>query len=516
MTYAQSNKIQKGNLDILKKHIEFLSDDKLEGRRTGMPGERMAADYVIKQFKKAGITATKTYPDYLQPFEVKDGKKIERSELVLNGHSLKLSDEFFPLSWSANGVINLTSEIILFDVSPFINENNQNPHFDLRSELYDVVKSLNKNNSVIIIHSGKLTDNLKFESTDKNPPLSVPVFYLTQKGTEFLKVDTNVVRGEVLIQESSRTGHNVIGYINNSAKHTVVLGAHYDHLGFGEDGNSLYTGKTNMIHNGADDNASGTAALLLLADRLKKSGLQNNNYMLVAFSGEELGLFGSKYFTEHLPENVGDINYMINMDMLGRLNDSTHALTIGGFGTSPTWNTAIKTADVYFKIKIDSSGSGPSDHTSFYRKNIPVLFFFTGTHSDYHKPSDDAANINYPGEIKVIDYIFNVIKKTNQSGKIEFSKTRELVSGGSSFKVTLGIMPDYTFTGNGVKVDGVSPGRPAEKAGILQGDVIYKLGDFDVHDVQTYMQALNKFDKKQTTNVFINRSEKQLIFTVTF
>ncbi len=515
-THAQNNKQLRKDVSVLKSHIEFLADDKLEGRRTGTKGEKLAAKYLIKRFKKAGLAAVTDCPDFIQSFELKDEKNIIAGSLYINDKPLILYEDFFPMSWSGNGKFNDTKNFIFYDIAQFIKENENNPHFDLKPALYERLKQF-KTSVIILFNNGSVADNLSFEKNDKSVSLSIPVFYVKDSARKkFLKVADPVISGELHLQNDLRTGHNVVGYIDNAATHTVIIGAHYDHLGFGEDGNSLYTGTNPMIHNGADDNASGTAALIILAKKLKKSGLTNNNYLFVAFSGEELGLYGSKYFAEHLPVQLTGINYMINMDMLGRLNDSTHALTIGGYGTSNVWNTIIQNPDNYFRIKTDSSGSGPSDHTSFYRKNIPVLFFFTGTHRDYHKPSDDADKINYTGEIKIINYIFNVISKTDKAGKIDFLKTREVAAGRSSFKVTLGIMPDYTFSGDGVLVDGVTDGRPAIKAGILQGDIIYKLGAFDIHDVQTYMQALNKFEKGQATDAHIRRGDKNLIFTVTF
>ena len=218
------------------------------------------------------------------------------------------------------------------------------------------------------------------------------------------------------------------------------------------------------IHNGADDNASGTAAMIELSKLIKASNLKKYNFLFIAFSGEELGLYGSKYFTDHPTINLSTTNYMINLDMVGRLSDSTHGLNIGGYGTSPTWGQMLSAKDNYFTIKFDSSGTGPSDHTSFYRKDIPVLFFFTGVHSDYHKPTDDATKINYIGELKVINYIYDIVEATNKKEKLIFTKTREAsMSAKSSFKVTLGIMPDYTYSGSGVRVDGVSDGKIAQK-----------------------------------------------------
>jgi aminopeptidase YwaD len=204
------------------------------------------------------------------------------------------------------------------------------------------------------------------------------------------------------------------------------------------------------------------------------------------------------------------------MDMVGRLNDSTHGLTIGGYGTSPTWGQIIKKENAFFKLNLDSSGSGPSDHTSFYKKDIPVLFFFTGSHKDYHKPSDDADKINYNGELQVIKYIQNIIAQTDKLDKLTFTKTREVSMGKSSFKVSLGVMPDYTFSGNGVLVDGVSENRPAQKAGIKVGDVLIQLGEHKFSDVQSYMGALNKFNKGETTNVKVMRGKDEIVLPITF
>ncbi len=386
---AQStNRADKKSLCRIKKSVSFLANDKLEGRRTGTAGEKLAYEYISKKFKKAGLLPYGDAGTYLQAFEASSKEK--------------------------------------------------------------------------------------------------------------------------------RTGHNVVGYIDNKATSTIVLGAHFDHLGYGEDKNSMYSGSTPMIHNGADDNASGTASLIELAKWLKKSNLKKYNYLLIAFSGEELGLFGSKYFTEHATIPIKSVNYMINMDMVGRLNDSSRSITVGGYGTSPTWGQLIKQDHSYLRIKLDSSGSGPSDHTSFYRKDIPVLFFFTGTHSDYHKPTDDKEKINYNGMLQIIAYIKNILTTTNDQEKLAFTKTREVSMGRTSFKVTMGLMLDYTFAGPGIFVEGVSSGKPAEKAGILKGDIILQLGEYAIPDVENYMKALGKFDKGQTTTVKLKRGNQELILPVVF
>ena len=211
---------------------------------------------------------------------------------------------------------------------------------------------------------------------------------------------------------------------------------------------------------------------------------------------------------------------MINMDMVGRLNDSSKVLTIGGYGTSPVWGELFskmtpKTNPLVFKF--DSSGTGPSDHTSFYRMDIPVLFFFTGLHTDYHKPSDDFNKINYNGELQIIKTIENLVTATNTKGKLPFTKTREAQTSTSArFSVTLGVMPDYTFTGAGLRVDGVSDNKPAQKAGIKAGDIITQLGAHSISSMEAYMQALSKFKKGDSTTVKYKRGNETLEASVTF
>jgi hypothetical protein len=254
-----------------------------------------------------------------------------------------------------------------------------------------------------------------------------------------------------------------------------------------------------------------------LAKYLKGSKLKNNNYLFICFSGEELGLFGSKYFTSHPTIPLETVNYMINCDMVGRLNDSTHALTVGGYGTSPAWSKILSQKTKTLSVKFDSSGIGPSDHTSFYLKNIPVLFFFTGIHPDYHKPTDDVDKINFNGELSVIQYIQNVLKETNKTDKLSFLKTREPQMGTSPrFTVTLGIMPDYSYTGQGVRADAIIDGRTAQKAGMMPGDVVVKLGDYVVTDIYNYMDALSKYKKGEATTVTILRENKTETLNIIF
>ena len=384
------------DLGNIKIDVETLSDDKMEGREVGTPGEKMAAEYIASRMKAIGLSpkGTKDYYQY------------------------------------------------------FVKKNSTNPH------------------------------------------------------------------GEVNDGDPSIKGTNVVGYIDNGAKQTVVIGAHYDHLGYGGFG-SLYVGPP-AIHNGADDNASGVAGMLHIAEALKMQQYHNNNYMFIAFSGEEKGLWGSNYFAKHPTIGKEGINYMINMDMIGRLGDERKLLMYGS-GTSPVWQEVLPSdKDHTFAIKDDPSGMGPTDHTSFYLEDIPVLSFFTGQHSDYHKPTDDAHLINYVGINEITDFILKVINATQSKGKLPFTKTKDASQEKMSFKVTLGVMPDYLYDGEGMKMDGVKEDRPAGNAGMIKGDVVVKMGDLPIKDMQDYMKALGKFEPGQTVPVTILRKGKAMVLPVTF
>ncbi|MFM2286273.1 MAG: hypothetical protein RLZZ543_1770, partial [Bacteroidota bacterium] len=286
----------------------------------------------------------------------------------------------------------------------------------------------------------------------------------------------------------SGKANNVIGYLDNKAATTIIIGAHMDHLGDGSDGHSLDPHAKGEIHNGADDNASGTAGVIELARfYATNSEKEKFNFLFICFSGEELGLLGSEYFANHPTIDLSKVNCMINMDMIGRLKTDKPVLEVSGVGTAKEWLPLVKSfSSAAMEIKTDSAGVGPSDHTSFYNKQIPVLHFFTGTHADYHKPSDDIEKINAQGEEAVLMVISGVIAKLPAS-KMEFLKTRNPSMGSSaSFKVTLGIMPSYADDSGGLKAEAVLDGKPAFKAGMKDGDIINQIGEYKVTGIQTY------------------------------
>lgn len=529
-TVGYAQKQPKKLISALEKHTYFLASDELQGRRVGDPGEEKAAAYIADQFKKNGLLPKGT-ADYFQPFTINDGKRVDPStSLSINGNTLQYGIDFDVLSNSTNGKISgdaspsiqESNQPWFIDLADALDENKENPHFDLNNLLAEKIKNANsKQASGIVFYNSTGQDIITFNGKDRSEPTPFPVIFLKKTAANKHITDpssTYHITSAVSLSPKTRSARNVVGWIDNGAPLTIVIGAHLDHLGFGEDGNSMIKGGTPAIHNGADDNASGTASLIELSSALKKSKQKKFNYLLIAFSAEELGLNGSKYFVENPTISLNTVNYMINMDMVGRMNDSTKTITLGGYGTSPSWKNMIDgVKNKSFTIKYDSSGTGPSDHTSFYRKDIPVLFFFTGLHTDYHKPSDDADKINYNGMAQVVQFIQQLIEGDKPAQKIAFTKTRETQTTTSArFTVSMGIMPDYSYGGNGVRVDGVSDNRPAKKAGILAGDIVKQLGDYKTSSVEAYMQALSKFKKGDKTTAVVLRKEQEISFEIVF
>ncbi len=311
--------------------------------------------------------------------------------------------------------------------------------------------------------------------------------------------------------------NNVIGFLDNGAEYTIAIGAHYDHLGMVDgEGSSLEAHPENKIHNGADDNASGVAGVIELARYFKNNGkTEPFNFLFLCFSGEELGLIGSKRFCENPTYPLSKLNYYLNMDMIGRFREEK-GLVIQGVGTSDLFPQIIQYSPTKIKITLDSSGTGPSDYTSFYLKQVPVLGFFSGAHSDYHKATDDVGKINLDGEVKILDYIAEIIEGTCTFDKQIFQTTKEATTQPRDFKVTLGILPDYAFDKKGLRLDGVSDNRPAAKAGLKVGDIIIKMGEYNIENIYSYMDVLEKFNKTDRTMLVFVRDGKELRAEVEF
>jgi hypothetical protein len=315
------------------------------------------------------------------------------------------------------------------------------------------------------------------------------------------------------VTDSSLNAKNLLGYIDNGGSRTVILGAHYDHLGMGGEG-SLYRGEP-AIHNGADDNASGVATLLKLTRMLQEWPEAKDNYLIILFSGEEIGLLGSNFFAKNPTLDLDQVAYMINLDMVGRLREDK-TLSVSGTGTTAVWPQMLNSLNPGFKLVLDESGVGPSDHTSFYLQDIPVLHFFTGQHEDYHKPSDDAEKLNYEGMEEIAAYLFDLVKALEGQENLAFRETKNEREDLPAFKVAMGVMPDYLYTGNGMRIDGVTENRPAGKAGLQKGDVVVRMGDSTITDIYSYMRALSVFEAGDTTTVVVDREGEKVSAKLTF
>lgn len=326
-----------------------------------------------------------------------------------------------------------------------------------------------------------------------------------------LSITTDVVRKEI-------PAYNVVGVLEGSdpvlKKENIIIGAHYDHLGRGGEGSGSLAPVSGEIHHGADDNASGTAGLIELArvfnaqrPRLKRT------IIFIAFGGEEEGLLGSSYYVNNpltpLPNTVA----MFNMDMIGRMKDSK--LTIGGVGTAKEWRDIIgQKSD--FSLTLNEDGFGRSDHSSFYGKQVPVLFFFTGVHTDYHKPSDTFEKINYNDQARILSLVARIVRDVDGADKrLTYTTAKsDATPRTGGFRVYLGTIPNYGEGNNGLLVDGVREGSPAEKAGVKAGDRIVKIGEREIKNVYDYTFALGELKAGQEYVFEVMRGTEKLTLKV--
>ncbi|MBL8001213.1 MAG: M28 family peptidase [Flavobacteriales bacterium] len=527
--------------DQMKYDVQYLASDLLEGRETGTRGEQLAYTYIAQKYASIGLMPYGDSATYLQAYTFAAEPEVGPGTVLQIGRKkLALHEDFYPLSSSASiqaftklqrlefGIeapdlgrneyegVDVTGKAVAFSIS---SPDGIHPHskflahHDLRARIDNAIK--HGAAAVILFNEDPNAEDPRERLSSKVEPCSVPVVFLTKNGLKKLGQDGNPVAIGVEIRRPQRTGHNVVGMIDNGRKDVVVIGAHFDHLGFGDEG-SLHRGEP-AVHNGADDNASGVAVLLQLArDLAEMDEARGNNYLFIAFSGEEKGLYGSNYWTKHPTVPIERLNYMINLDMVGRV-DSAGNMGINGVGTSPAWAELQRIKVGGFTLKTTDSGIGPSDHTSFYLQGVPAIHFFSGTHADYHKPSDDEDKVNYDGMLRTARFIESLVTNLNDDGKVAFTKTQEVsTEDAPRFKVTLGVVPDYMFDGKGMRIDGITDGKPAAKAGLQVGDVVVRIGDKDVTDMMSYMKALSAFSKGDTVPVKVLRKGSEVEANVTF
>ncbi len=559
----------------LKKHVEFLASQKLAGRYPGTGGELEAATYISNCFQGYGLTPFGS--NGFQSFQVTTGiKKGPANSLAINGLPGAADKDFIPVSISDNGKLN--AEMVFLGYGFKIKTDSLNwddyagmevkgkialillgapepgkdattdPFADYGSIRAKLLNARDAGVAGVILVAGPAydaKDELEF-GTVKESSAGLPVIHATRAlinaslAAQSFKVEDAEahmngshkpqskalgvkaqLQTDVITQ--SATTENVIGWIQardtGASQEWIVVGAHFDHLGMGGTGSNSRVQDTVGVHPGADDNASGVASIIEVAgylssmkDRLKRS------VMFVAFTGEEMGLLGSKYFVANSPIPVSNISAMFNMDMVGRPNEEKR-LAINGTGTAVEMDSLlsqVKPGNLTWAKSPE--GFGPSDHASFYSASIPVLYFSTGAHVDYHTPQDTPDKLDYNNMAEISKQVAALIVSADKTPKaLTFKEAgpKNSDSGRRKLKVTLGIMPDVSGTeNNGLRVEFATPGKPAQLAGITKGDRIVAINGLPVTSIYDYMTRLQSLKLGQTVSVELIRADKKVVVLV--
>jgi len=563
----------------LQHQIGFLASDSLKGRKPGMPEEVIAAGYIRDQFKNAGLILLGK--EGFQEFElVSDIIAGDNNSLVIDGTPALLNKDFTPLSFSSNGTVSAQAVFAGYGFELDLDSLKWNDYagMDVKGKWVMILRGdpePDKPNSLFLSYEQERTkvltakdkgavgvlfvtpsdidkeDVLMHLQYDKTPAdAGIPVFHITRSLADRILASMNYslsdletsiksnhapsslflpveIRGTAdVIQHKVKT-NNVVGMIRGNdpvlSQEYILIGAHYDHLGWGGENSGSRVPDEHAVHNGADDNASGTAGLIELAQKLQsEASALKRSIMFVAFTGEEMGLLGSKEFVRNPPVSLKQVKAMINMDMIGRMNPDSKLISVGGTGTSAESDTIIATLSLGrpFKVSRTPDGYGPSDHAAFYSENIPVFYFTTGAHEDYHTPADDASKIDYQGETEVLGMVHDLtVLLAARPEPLVFREagSKQGARYGRGLKVTLGIIPDMVSTDNkGLRVDGTRKGGPAERSGIRKGDVITSLDGQPVTNIYDYMARLSKLKPGQVTSVELLRDGRKEVVIVQF
>lgn len=559
----------------LRDHVTFLASDELKGRYPGTPGSKEAADYIRDQFTEGGLDL-KVLSGF-QPFDVTTGQKAEDSNLLqFDGFTGELGEDFTPMPFSGNDEVKdsvvfvgygLKADARGFTWNDYQKENVEGrwvmiirgapedqeikKHFMGRTKDREKASTAMEEGAAgILFVSGRDPDSGDdlVNPRVKSGNLSLPVFHITRTTANRMLAGQTLEELEERINETRRpvtfplkvevhgkselnpvqvTARNVVGGIRaghpNPTGGYIVIGAHYDHLGMGGDATGSRSPDTTAVHNGADDNASGVAAMLEIAEKLasKRDSLKQH-ILFVGFDAEELGLIGSRSFVRQCPVPVDSIHAMINLDMIGRLPDENN-LRIGGTGTAVESEQILRELNEpqRFSLGMMPEGYGPSDHSSFYSQDIPVFFFSTGPHLDYHTPKDDAEDLNYPGLKKVADFACDLAwDLANRHETLAFQKAgpksgEEQRKHRADLKATLGIMPDFSgIEERGLRAELVIEGKPADRAGMENGDVITAINGQRIKDIYDYMNRLSDFEPGDNITVEVIRDETKKVMLV--
>jgi aminopeptidase YwaD len=548
------------NPDLYLGHIRYLSSPELKGRATGSPELEKAARYISGQFKSFGLK-----PEELA-FPVKLGAHLgTKNRLKVNDRSLVSGKDFLPLSFSSSGEFRggvvfagygITDKKENYDdydgidaTGKFVlvlrHEPKENPHKEHATFADKAVNAkMHGARGVILIndsdHHESAPDELgKFTAIDG--PKDAGVLYIRLKygiAEDWLKAegrDLHAISREidqdghphsfglskamvdlsVDVRTETKTVHNVAAYLAGTTDEYVVVGAHYDHLGLGDE-HSLAPSQVGTVHPGADDNASGTAGVLELARWASQNPKPKRGILFLTFAGEELGLLGSEWYVNHPTLPLDKAIAMINMDMIGRVREGK--IFLSGTGTGSTFPKLVEDVKPPAPIKIDmaeKAGYGSSDHTSFTTKSVPVLFFFSGLHADYHKPSDTADKIDSADAAKILDYVADLITHLENDPRPQFQRVAEPIApigsgGGSGYGPNFGSIPDFNEPPKGVRFADVKDGTPAAKAGLKAGDILIEFDGKDIANLYDFTYALRAHKPGDLVLVKVLRGDKTI------
>ena len=575
LLYAQKGQITAKDLH---EYVQFLASDSLKGRKPGTPEINVAANYILGHFKAASLEPMEE--NGFQWFEIMTDVNLgEKNSLSFNGFEASVRKDFIPLSFSSSAMVNAPvvfagygfdididslkwsdykgtevkgKWVMVFRADPDLDNSDSKfiPYSDVRSK---VLTAKDKGAAGVLLVTPK-----GVEKEDKLMPLvtennevtaGIPILNITRElASKILQksdisidsLDRTIISLKAphsfetgitlngttdVVQKREKTA-NVVALLEGSdpllKDEYLVIGGHYDHLGFGGTGSGSRMPDTNAIHNGADDNASGTAMVMALANRLAlEKGKIKRSIIFIAFSAEEIGLLGSKYFVDHPPVDLKKIKAMFNFDMVGRFDKEKKSISLSGTGTSAEADSLLKPLETKlpFEVVHSPDGYGPSDHASFYSSNIPVFFFTTGVHMDYHTPFDDTEKLDFDAEKIIGDYATNIIMTVDTLQKAltfkESGKKEQAGHTGRRLKVTLGIMPDFAGSEKkGLRVDGVTKNGPADKGGMKKGDIITGINGMTVGNIYEYMSRLQKLKHGMTVNVEVIRGEKNEVLVI--
>jgi Peptidase family M28/PDZ domain len=564
-------------------HIKYLASDDMEGRFPGTRGDSLTESYIADEFKKYGLKpfGDKGYKEPFEMVTQMQLNGVNDFKIELNGNEISYEAEkdFIPFGFSGKGriegdlvfigygisapeqnyddykdingnEIDINGKIlVMMKYSPGGNDPHNNPFEKYEPARFKTLNARDGNAAgIIIINGPNAGDDKLMKMTYDNvlQDAGLPVINCKREiienifkvnGLDFLQIQNEIDSTkipnsfalenahaviETNIESVRVTTDNILAFIEGNdpvlKNEVIVIGAHKDHLGYGQYG-SLYRGNDKQIHNGADDNASGTAGLLEIAQKFSahKNKLKRS-LLFISFGAEEAGLLGSAFFTKSQIFEKLNIIAMLNMDMIGRMSDDK--LIIYGTGTSSIWNGVIDSLNQPYKFNITKipDGYGPSDHSSFYAKNIPVLHFFSGTHLDYHTPTDDYEKINSEGGAEIANLVYDIAMDLDRmNGKPDFikvvSNNNENRSMGN-IKVYVGTIPDYSSTVEGMKLAGVKEGSPAEKGGLKAEDIIVKFGNKDVKNIYDYMYAMGEFKPGEEAEIVVLRGNEKVTLKV--